>query len=223
MDIDWVCVVFLSALKEMKMESGGRNGEPFGLAKLSFHGTRLWMLWDGYVFSLCCQVKKDLKWLFNLTWLKAVVFAITSWSQLTIMCYCLCIYLHRLITSSPHFKVRLTCELSNCRLQYCLWLLHLVSCGHLTPFVVKVMTVESMCLHRALLRFCSCRSAGGSIPSSPQALSQVQTLEPWQLPPPCTSVATASCLRSVSRYHISQLSSQMVHFIHWLSLSPRCF
>lgn len=113
MDMDWVCVVFLSALKEMKMESGGRNSEPFGLAKLSFHGTRLWMLSDGYVFCLCCQVKKDLKWLLNLTRLKAVIFAVTSWSQLTIMCYCLCIYLHKLITSSPHFKVRLTCELSN--------------------------------------------------------------------------------------------------------------
>lgn len=70
-----------------------------------------------------------------------------------------------------------------------------------------MVTVESLYLHRELLQFCSCSSAGGSTPSCPQVLSPAPTPEPWPVPPPCTDVATASCLRSVSHYLISKPSA----------------
>lgn len=44
--------------------------------------------------------------------------------------------------------------------------------------VMTVMTVELMFLHRVLQQLCSCRSAGGSTPSSLQELSRVRSLEP---------------------------------------------
>lgn len=68
-----------------------------------------------------------------------------------------------------------------------------------------MVTVESLYLRREPLLFCSCSSAGGSIPSC-QVLSPAPTPEPWPVPPPCTDVATTSCFRSVSHYPINNLS-----------------
>lgn len=62
-------------------------------------------------------------------------------------------------------------------------------------------------IRRVLQQFCSCRSAGGSTPSSLQALSRVRSLEPWQPPPPCTSAATALCWITVSPYCIFGLNN----------------
>lgn len=82
-----------------------------------------------------------------------------------------------------------------------------------------MVTVESLFPHREQLRFCSCSSARGSIPSCPRVLSQAPTLEAWHVPPPCTDVATASCLRSVSHCLIDKLS----HGLPAVILSSRCF
>lgn len=64
-------------------------------------------------------------------------------------------------------------------------------CSHL-------LTLRLMSLCREQQQLCSCRSAGGYTLSYLQAQSAVQRLEPWQPPPRCKSVATASCWRSVS-------------------------
>lgn len=88
--------------------------------------------------------------------------------------------------------------------------------------IVTLVTAESLFLHRELLQFCSCSSARGSIPSCPRVLSQAPTLEPWQVPPPCTDVATASCLRSVSHHLINKLSHGFPA-VSLSSLSSRCF
>lgn len=67
------------------------------------------------------------------------------------------------------------------------------ACSTLVPHSHSIlMTVETMFSCRALLQFCSCRSAEGSILSSLQGQSTLQPLE-QQLIPSCTSVATESC------------------------------
>lgn len=72
--------------------------------------------------------------------------------------------------------------------------------------------VKSTPFPRVLWQFCLCRSAGESIPASHQVLRQVQMQGAGQRPHPCSGVATASCLTSVSPFVITRtLFAKRVH------------
>lgn len=72
--------------------------------------------------------------------------------------------------------------------------------------------VKSTPFPRVLWQFCLCRSAGESTPASHQVLRQVQMQGAGQRPHPCSGVATASCLTSVSPFVITRtLFAKRVH------------
>lgn len=115
-------------------------------------------------------------------------------------------YLHKLITFPCQNKVKVYLSTKCAKHPHC-----------------ERVTVDSLFLHRELLQFCSCRSAGGSIYSYPRVLSRVPTLEPWLAPQPCTDVATAFCLRSVSHFLIKTfLHGRKCHKLcsHHVSWAP---